>query len=257
MTGWDNTDLRALRRIGVGLGAFQVIEIKENSVTEQAPENDMWDGEEDKAPAQSGATFPEHPDNPHEAPLSVNFKPGGTPQLTVRGRTVAEHMALLQDVQSSGLLTLIASVNTAFGGQGAAPAPQAPAQGPVPVPQGVNYNPQMPPPNQPYPGQPAWQQAGAPQASGWAGGQQQGGGFARNAQQGGGQGNKPQPKTQPPGWYRTDKNSGPGADFWKSWREQNQQALKGKIQWGGASTFWVAPDVAAMVSGAGFVVVAA
>lgn len=220
-------------------------------MTEQAPEQDETWGDNEA----EGATYPERPDNPHEAPLSVNFKPGGTPQLTVRGRTVQEHMELLEQVQSSGLLGLISSVSSLFGDQGAAPAPQAPPQQPW------NQQPAQPMPNQPYQGQPAWQTAGAPQASqqngwggqpqqqSWGGGQRQGGGQ--------GQGNKPQPKQQPAGWWRTDKNSGPGADAWKAWREQNQGALKGKIQWGGGSTFWVDPSVVQMVGSAGFVVVAA
>lgn len=190
---WTPTpeDIRVARLLDQELGPIRFIEVihhKENRMTEQAPENDMWDGEEDAAPG--GATFPEYPDNPHEAPLSVNFKPGGTPQLTVRGRTVAEHMDLLTQVADSGLLAAIGRVNAAFGGQGSAPAPQGQP----------NWNPVTPPPNQPYPGQPAWQQAGAPQApaqQSWGGAPQ--GGFNGGQQAAQGQ-RKEYPAPQ--GWYK-------------------------------------------------------
>lgn len=108
-------------------------------------------------------------------------------------------------------------------------------------------------PNVSVPAAPGYQGPPVQQAPQW--GAPQGGGFGGGQQ--GGQGNKPQPQAQPTGWYKTDKNTGQGADYWKSWREANQQSLKGKIKWGGGSTFWVSPDIAQMVHSAGFAVVAA
>lgn len=185
-----------------------------------------WDG------SPKAVSFPELPDNPHEAPLSVNFKPGGTPQLTVRARTVAEHMELLNQVKSSGLLALINSVSADFGGQGA--APQAPAQ--------PNWNPQTPPPNQPFPGQPAWQQAGAPQAPQQQWGGQPQGGFNGGAQQGNRQGPKPRPEW--PVVYKINVPY-PAKEQFKSFREQNKDALKGKVSWAGGGDYWIHGDVVA------------
>lgn len=255
---WTAEDIRVASVLEAGLGPVRVVDVikhKENRMTDvtglNAPEDDGGWAEATGANAPAPVTFPQMPDNPNEAPLSVNFKPGGTPQLTVRGRTVAEHMDLLRQVQTSGLLEVISGVSSAFGGSGGAPQQAANFANP----QG-SFAPTAPPfgPNVSVPGAPGYQGPAQPAAPQWGAPQQQGG-FGGGGQQG--QGNKPQPKAQPPGWYRTDKNSGPGADFWKNWREQNQGSLKGKISWGGGSTFWVAPDVAQMVNAAGFIVVAA
>jgi hypothetical protein len=224
---WTEQDHAALCALSAGLGGFHVLEvIEENRMTEQAPEQDETWGDSEA----EGATYPERPDNPHEAPLSVNFKPGGTPQLTVRGRTVQEHMELLEQVQSSGLLGLISSVNSLFGGQGAAPAPQAPPQQPW------NQQPAQPMPNQPYPGQPAWQTAGAPQAPA-----QQWGGQPPQAQQGG---NRQGPKPRPT-WPQVYKINVPfnGKDAFKAFREQNKEILKGKVAWAGGGDYWVEGSV--------------
>ena len=87
---------------------------------------------------------------------------------------------------------------------------------------------------QPYPGQPAWQQAGAPQQP-----QQYGGG----QQYGGPQGNKPDPSPQPPGWWKINARTGPGFDNWKSMREQQKDFVKGKIKWAGGPDYWVEPSL--------------
>lgn len=219
---------------------------KENRMTDTvdttATEDSGWEPEE-------GSAFPEVVANPHNHTYTWSPKLPDGSMLVIRSQTP---QGLVEAVEA--MVPAAARLRMAWlAVTGTPPAPQAPAPQQGMPPAGMsqpNYNPVTPPPGQPYPGQPAWQQAGAPQAQAapqWGGG----------GQQGGGQGNKPQPKQCPPGWFRTDKNSGPGADFWKNWREQNQGSLKGKISWGGASTFWVAPDVAAMVNAAGFIVVAA
>lgn len=221
---------------------------KENSMTDTAvPENEPYD-DGDQEPQGSGVTYPELPVNPNNHVYTWSPKLPDGSMLVVRSQTPQGLVEAVEAMAPAAARLRMAWLAVT----GTAPAPQAPAQAlPAAMQSQPNYNPVTAPPGQPYPGQPAWQQAGAPQAQAapqWGGG---------GAQQGGGQGNKPQPKQCPPGWFRTDKNSGPGADFWKNWREQNQGSLKGKISWGGASTFWVAPDVAAMVNAAGFIVVAA
>lgn len=240
---WTSQDLAALTALNAGMGGIRVLEvIEENHMTEQAPE-DFTGGNDDGGWAEAtgkDATFPETPQNPHNHVYTWSPKLPDGSMLVVRANTPADLVGAVQAL--APLAAQLKAAWTAVVGQ-PAPAPAAPQGGFQPQ-QQFNQQPAQPFPNQPFPGQPAWQQAGAPQ------GQFGGGG------QGGGQGSKPQPKPQPNGWYKTDKNTGPGADFWKSWREQNQQALKGKIQWGGGGTFWVAPDVAGMVHAAGFAVVA-
>lgn len=222
MNPWNDQDLAALRVLDAGLGGISMLElIEENRMTEQAPE-DFTGGDESgwgEATGANAPAFPEHPDNPHEAPLSVNFKPGGTPQLTVRARTVQEHMDLLQQVQSSGLLALIQSVNSAFGGQGAAPAP-APQANPF------NQQPAQPFPNQPYPGQPAWQTAGAPPQQQWGGGAPQ-----APAQSG----RKQYPAPQ--GWFRLNVPYPKGTDQLHALAQQSQ-VPKGNPDKGGMYNFW-------------------
>lgn len=198
-------------------------------MTEQAPED--FTGGDDGGWSEATAakvTYPEHPDNPHEAPLSVNFKPGGTPQLTVRGRTVAEHMALLQEVESSGLLGVIASVNRAFGGQGGAPQAQGfPQQtAATPPPFGPNVSvPQAPG----YQGPPVQQQPapwGAQQPS------QQWGGNGGGQQQGG---RKQYPAPQ--GWYKLNVPYPGGTDTLHA--VANQAGVpKGQPNKGGMYNFW-------------------
>jgi hypothetical protein len=234
---WTEQDLAALRALDAGLGGISMIEaVEENRMTEQAPEGFTGDDGDDGGWGEAtgkDATFPERPDNPHESPLSVNFKPAGAPQLTVRGRTVQEHMELLEQVQSSGLLGLIQSVNSLFGGSGGTPAPQAPAPA---AQQPWNQQPAQQFPNQPFPGQPAWQTTGAPQApaqQGWGGGA---------PQQGGGNRQGPKPR---PNWPQVYKVNVPfnSKDTFKAFREQNKEVLKGKVAWAGGGDYWVEGSV--------------
>lgn len=198
------------------------------TVETNAPEDVDW------SDAEGGVSYPEVPTNPHEAPLSVNFKPGGTPQLTVRGRTVAEHMELLRQVQSSGLLAVIADVSSAFGGSGAAPQaapspfgqPTAPPFGPnVSVPAAPGYV------GPPQPAAPQW---GAPAP-------QQGGFGAPAAGAAGTRGPKPRPS-----WPQVYAIDVPFAakDAFKAFRTENQEVLKGKVAWAGGGKYWVHGDVA-------------
>lgn len=245
---WTEEDIRVASVLEAGLGLVRVVEVikhEENRMTDTvdttATEDSGWEPEE-------GSAFPEyhHSMSNHVYTWSPKLPDGS--MLVVRSQTPQGLVEAVEAMAPAAARLRMAWLAVT----GTPPAvPQLPAQAvPAAMQSQPNYNPVTAPPGQPYPGQPAWQQAGAPQAQAapqWGGG----------GQQGGGQGNKPQPKQCPPGWFRTDKNSGPGADFWKNWREQNQGSLKGKISWGGASTFWVAPDVAAMVNAAGFIVVAA
>jgi len=230
---WTPTehDIRVARLLDQELGPIRFIEVihhEENRMTEQAPETESWD---DAAPA--AVIFPQQPENPHEAPLSVNFKPGGTPQLTVRGRTVAEHMDLLKQVQSSGLLDVVNSVSSAFGGQGGAQA----------MPQGGPFGQPTPPPfgpNVSVPAAPGYQGPPA-QAAPWGGAPQQGG-FGGGAPQGNRQGPKPRPA-----WPVVYKINVPcqGKDGFKAFREEHKDALKGKVAWAGGGDYWIHGDVVA------------
>jgi hypothetical protein len=165
VTAWDNTDLRALRRIGAGLGSFQVLKIEENSMTEAPQDQAPWDNEPEQnwdGSAKEAPSFPELPSNPHNHVYTWSPKLPDGSMLVIRANTAA---GLAEAAEALGAVA--GRLRTAWGNVtgGPAPAPQAPAQGFPQAPQGQpNYNPQMPPPNQPYPGQPAWQQAGAPQA---------------------------------------------------------------------------------------------
>lgn len=203
MTGWDNTDLRALRRIGVGLGAFQVIEVKENSVTEQAPENDVtedeaaaWAAQNEPGPFGAG-TYPELPSNPHNHVYTWSPKLPDGSMLVIRANTAAELASAAEAlVPVSGRLR--AAWQSVAGGP--APAPQAPAQ--------AWQTPQTPPPFGPnvsapqapgYVGPPAPQQM--PQQQGWGGAPQAPqGGFNGGGQRQGGKNFKDRPAPQ--GWYR-------------------------------------------------------
>lgn len=162
--------------------------------TETMPQQDQsWGGD---APAQDApaVTYPEYGPLP-EARISLNFTPGKAPQLTARAHTPSELKALLEELDDSGVyadlgrahasMTAGASLGAGVGATQisntpnapqAPQIPQMPAQGqlPAPPPMGMPQQaPQMP--NQPYAGQPAWQQAGAPQGP-----------------------------SLPPGWYKLD-----------------------------------------------------
>jgi hypothetical protein len=244
-------DIRVARLLDKELGPIRFIEVihhEENRMTDVMPEQEQdYDGEPDGPGPYRGATYPEYPYSLADHVYTWSPKLPDGSMLVIRSQSAD---GLVKAVKEMG--PLAGQLRAAW--QDVVGQPQAPTQGGLPQQTAATpppFGPNVSAPQAPgYQGPPAqaqqWTPPQAQAAPAWGGG---------GGQQGGG--NKPQPKQCPPGWYRTDKNSGPGADFWKNWREQNQGALKGKISWGGASTFWVAPDVAQMVNAAGFVVVAA
>jgi len=192
-------------------------------------------------------SYPEHGPLP-EAPISINFKVTGEPQITIRGFNASEITAIFNDLEDGGVWANIAAAQASLRSQGQLGAalgpmtPVPPAQAPQQTPGGF-----MAPPSAPsmpaYGGQPSSQFAPPPQNGGWAG---NGGG--------GQQGGRAQPKPQPPGWFRVNARTGPGFDAWKNWREQYKDQLKGKIQWGDKSDYWIEPSLAQHVSQMGFAV---
>jgi len=236
---WDSTDLRALRRLGAGLGSFQVISIEENSVTEQnetPAEQAPWDNEDQTqnwdGSAVQTANFPELPSNPHNHVYTWSPKLPDGSMMVIRANT-AEALAEAAEALTAVSGRLQAAWRQVAGG--GAPAPQAPAQGFQQAPQGQpNWNPPAPPPNQPFPGQPAWQQAGAPQMP-----QQQGWG---GAPQGGGSG-------LPAGWYRLTVPFQQKATFdgivTQYGLKKGDPFKGGQVSWRKEQKFWAcAPEVA-------------
>ncbi len=128
----------------------------------------------------ANVTYPETPDNPHNHVYTWSPKLPDGSMLVIRAQT-ADGLVAAVEAMAPQAGRLRAAWGAVTGP--ALPAPQAP-QGQFPPQGGVNYSPQTPAPNQPYPGQPAWQQAGAPQAP-----QQQWGGAPQGAQ-------------VPQGWYK-------------------------------------------------------
>lgn len=206
---------------------------------------------EEWSPGASGVRYPDYPPL-QEAPISINFKVTGEPQITVRGFDASQITSLLNDLSANGVWANIAAAQAdlrAMGqiGAGLGPvtpvAPQAPAQGfppptqsPGPPPFGANVS----APSAPgYVGPPQPSQYGPPQQQGWGGGNGSG---------------RADPKPQPPGWMRLNARSGPGFDAWKALREQQKDYLKGKVQWGGKSDYWIEPSLAQWLAGQGFAV---
>lgn len=214
---------------------------------------------DDVGAAKPTPIYPEYPPL-QEAPISINFKVTGEPQITVRGFDAHQITALLNDLSSNGVWANIAAAQAdlrAMGqiGAGLGPvspvAPQAPAQGSygppqqTPPPFGPNVSvPSAPgyvgPPSGPtsFPGQPSYPSAPTPS---WGGA-------------GGGGNNRAEPKPQPPGWMRVNARTGPGFDAWKQMREQNKDFFKGKVQWGGKSDYWIEPSIAQWLAQQGFAV---
>jgi hypothetical protein len=175
---WTSQDLAALTALNAGMGGIRVLEVIEENMTEQAPE-DFTGGNDDGGWAEAtgkDATFPETPQNPHNHVYTWSPKLPDGSMLVVRANTPADLVGAVQAL--APLAAQLKAAWTAVVGQ--------PQQAPPAAQGGVNYNPQMPPPNQPFAGQPAWQQAGAQQAP-----QQQ---WAPPAPQGGAQ--------VPQGWYK-------------------------------------------------------
>jgi hypothetical protein len=235
MTGWENQDLRALRLIGGGLGSFQVLKIEENRMTEQAPEQEMdetWDNAAPAAPAFGGATYPEYPYSLADHVYTWSPKLPDGSMLVIRAQS-AEDLA----DKAEAVATVVGRLRTAWGNVTGAPAPQG-------APQGFQ-GPATPPPfgaNVSVPAAPGYVGAPAPQAPAWGGQQPQQGGFGGGAQQGNRQGPKPRPD-----WPMVYKINVPfqGKDAFKAFREQNKDALRGKVAWAGGGDYWIHGDVVA------------
>ncbi|MGN6128487.1 MAG: hypothetical protein ACTHON_18165 [Humibacter sp.] len=193
-------------------------------VDSTASEDSGWEQEE---PAFGGQTYPEYPYSLADHVYTWSPKLPDGSMLVIRANT-AEALAEASEALAPVAARLRAAWSQVAGTP--APAPQAPAQQPW------QQQPAHPAPNMPYPGQPAWQQAGAPQAPApqWGGGQQ----AAQGAN--GRQGPKPRPA-----WPQVYKINVPfqGKDAFKAFREQNKDALKGKVAWAGGGDYWVEGSV--------------
>jgi hypothetical protein len=203
----------------------------------------------------ANGAYPEFPGNPHNHRFTVSID-GRGPMIVVRANTAVELKAAFDEAEAEGVGAVIgafqAGVKAAYNmaqGLGATPAPAAP-QAPFQAAAQQPFNQQ---PAQQFPGQPGqapapWQNAGAPAQPAWGG---NGGGGQAGAS------NRAEPKPCPPGWYKVDNGSGPGKDAWKAMRENGKDYFKGKIAWGGKSTYWIAPDVAQAIHQQGFLVTGA
>lgn len=248
MTAWTADDIRVASLLEAQLGPIRVIDViehKENRMTDVVnPEMpipaESWGGSDEQemayATGQKAIGYPELSDNPHNHTYTWSPKLPDGSMLVIRAST-AEALAEAAEAVAPLAGRLRAAWQIAVGLPAAAPT-LPPAMQSQP-----NYNPQMPPPNQPYPGQPAWQQGGAaaPAAPQWSGGQApQGGGFG-----GGQQANRQGPKPRP-AWPQVYKINVPFAakDAFKAFRNDNQDALKGKVAWAGGGDYWIEGSVA-------------
>lgn len=263
---WTQDDENTHQLMERELGGL-LIEIIEHggSVTDQAQNDDgiEWGTLDDDtphdnpmtdypAPPASAVTFPEVPDNPHQHPYSVTVK-GGTgydaPWVVIHASTAPECIAKLNELETYGfypaLLAAAKTLRAVTRQFGDAPAPQAAPAPAAPAPQAVNYNPATPPPNQPYPGQPGWQTAGAAPQAPQAPQQQYGGGGG--GQQQGARG----PKPRPGGWWVCEC-PWDRKDELKATREANKDFFKGRMSWGGGGTWWVDPTVGQWLTQQGY-----
>lgn len=220
-------DIRVARLLDQELGPIRFIEAihEENGMTDTTPEaaQETWDDDE-RVTGMNHATYPEYPYSLADHVYTWSPKLPDGSMLVIRSQTAD---GLIKAVQDMGPLAgqLRAAWQAVTGGG----APQTPAA--VPVPQGVNYNPQMPPPNQPYPGQETWQQAGAPQAPQWGGGQPQNG------------------PGLPAGWYRLNVPFPQKAAFDAIVSQNNfrkgDPGRGGQVSWRKEQKFWAcSPEIA-------------
>lgn len=158
-------DIAALRLLDAGLGPVQVLKVihEENKMTTETAPADFAAEDGDKGWAEAtgaNVTYPEVSANPHNHTYTWSPKLPDNSMLVIRANTPDE---LVNAVEAMALHAgrLKAAWQGVVGQQAAAPAPQGGFQAPS---AGVNFNPQTAPPNQPFQGQPAWQQAGAPAA---------------------------------------------------------------------------------------------
>lgn len=230
MTFWSAEDIRVASVLEAGLGPVHVVDVishpKENRMTDvmdtSASEDTGWEPEE-------GASYPEVHRSLADHLYTWSPKLPDGSMMVVRAMSADELVRAVEDLAPVAA-RLRAAWQGVVGTQGAAPAPQAPQF----APQGGAFGQQAAPQfaNQPYAGQPAWQQAGAPQQPAFGGGQQ--------APANGRQGPKPRPD-----WPQVWKIDVPFAakDAFKAFRNDNQDVLKGKVAWAGGGGYWIHGDV--------------
>lgn len=223
---WTEEDIRVASVLEAGLGVpvrvVEVIKHKENSMTDtvdtNAPEDVDWDG------AEGGVTYPELPGNPHNHTYTWSPKLPDGSMLVIRSST-AQGLVEATEAMAPHAARLKAAWAGVLG------QPQAPAQGMPPAMQSQpNYNPVTAPPNQPYAGQPAWQQAGAPQAQAapqWGAPQ-----APQQAQQG-----QRKEYPAPAGWYKLNVPFPGGKDVLHALATQ-LQIPKGNPNKGGVYNFF-------------------
>lgn len=196
-------------------------------MTEQAPED--FTGNDDGGWGEAtgkDATFPEVPNNPHNHVYTWSPKLPDGSMLVVRANTPADLVGAVQ-----AMAPLAAQLKAAWAAVVGQPqsAPAA-SQGGFQPQQQFNQQSAQQFPNQPFPGQPAWQQAGAPQG-------QFGGGGQQTNRQG------PKPRPDWPQVYKINVPF-PAKDAFKAFREQNKEILKGKVAWAGGGDYWIEGSVA-------------
>lgn len=190
-----------LRHAFPDLEVIEVIHHDGSNMTEQAENTEGWGEAQETAPVPMPAvSYPEHVKDPHNHRYTISVD-GRGPMVVVRAQSAQEVNDAFQELLEANTGALMGSFWSAFKGTAqvgngmAQGAPQAPSPQAQQAAQQYPTPPQPPvqqAPNQPYQGQPAWQQAGAPQGQP----QQQWGG----QQSGGGQRD---PYPAPQGWMRT------------------------------------------------------
>lgn len=229
MTGWTADDIRVASALEAQFPSVHVVDViihEENSMTETVmdgpvAEDSGWEPEgDDQSP-----TYPELPSNPHNHVYTWSPKLPDGSMLVIRSQTAD---GLVEAVEA--MAPLAGRLKAAWQGVLGTPqpAPQAP-QYQAGAGAGANFNPQTPPPNQPYAGQPAWQQGGAPQAQAapqWGGGAPQG-------QQPGERKQYPAPQ----GWFKLNVPFPGGTDQLHA-VAQGAGIPKGQPAKGGMYNFW-------------------
>lgn len=210
--------------------------IEENHVSDEPMEPEMEEGWD--APAGASVT-----PLPGAIPPPV-VKPAGTPSgvvytehrisiswkvddaiVAVRGDDASEVIQVMQELDQFGAYAALGHAKQAV--MGYMPKPVVTPPQPVTPPGGGwQAGPGQSPGQPPFGAGPGPQ--GAPQY------QQQ-----PQAAQG-----RSAAKPCPPGWFKIEVPFG-AKDQFKEYRNQNQQAFRGKVAWGGGGTYWIAPDVVA------------
>lgn len=197
----------------------------------------------DDPEAAEHAGYPEYPTNPHNHLITISFTGDKAPMVVVRGNMAVEINRALADLEDAGAYAALGKAHStlrgvgAMGAQlGATPVPPAPYAAP-PQPSTPAYGAPAPAYGAPAPAAPAQ------------------GGYGGYAGGGAPAGGKAQPKPCPPGWLKIDNSH--NRDGWKNMRANNGEYLRGKIQWGGAGTYWISPEVAQFIAQNGFQPVAA